>query len=384
MVNKSLIRNIHIITGMLLFGTGSSVTMKVQLDMECTGYGGISHTFDKPFFQSIVMFFSMSLCFFIEKLLHLYDHLTNKEAKYDSLDTGEGKVPQEQGSVFVVLIPATFDLIASTIMTFGLIWTPVSVFQMLRGSMIIFSSILSRIFIGKKVRWGQLLGIVISFIALVMVGASAITSGQTGLVETTGFQTFVGICLILLAQLIQAGQIVAEEFFMKNMTLSPLKVVTFEGVFGLFEIALICCPLAYFVPGSDYSTMPHNSLENTIDSFICLFTSWQMILIMIIFAVSMMGLNAYGMFVTDIFNAVNRTILECIRTACVWVVMLILEVFWPGHGEKLTWWSILELAGFIVLFFATLTYNRVIKIPYLEKLDKLLDEEEKEKLVKDN
>ncbi|KAL7717183.1 EamA domain-containing protein [Entamoeba marina] len=371
------------LTGMLLFGTGSSVTMKVQLDMECTGYGGISHTFDKPFFQSIVMFSSMSLCFFIEKLLQLYDRLTNKEAKYEQL-SDDGKVPKEQGSVFVVMIPATFDLIASTIMTFGLIWTPVSVFQMLRGSMIIFSSILSRIFIGKKVRWGQILGITVSFIALVMVGTSAVTSGQTGLVETTGFQTFMGICLILLAQLIQAGQIVAEEFFMSNLTLPPLKVVTFEGVFGLLEIALICCPLAYFVPGSDYSSMPHNSLENTLDSFICLFTNWQMILIMIIFAVSMLGLNAYGMFVTDIFNAVNRTIFECIRTACVWGVMLILEVFWPGHGEKLTWWSTLELAGFVVLFFATLMYNRVIKIPFLEKRDLLIDEEEKEKLVKDN
>ncbi|KAL7717182.1 EamA domain-containing protein [Entamoeba marina] len=383
MVNKSLIRKIHMLTGMLLFGTGSSVTMKVQLDMECTGYGGISHTFDKPFFQSIVMFSSMSLCFFIEKLLQLYDRLTNKEAKYEQL-SDDGKVPKEQGSVFVVMIPATFDLIASTIMTFGLIWTPVSVFQMLRGSMIIFSSILSRIFIGKKVRWGQILGITVSFIALVMVGTSAVTSGQTGLVETTGFQTFMGICLILLAQLIQAGQIVAEEFFMSNLTLPPLKVVTFEGVFGLLEIALICCPLAYFVPGSDYSSMPHNSLENTLDSFICLFTNWQMILIMIIFAVSMLGLNAYGMFVTDIFNAVNRTIFECIRTACVWGVMLILEVFWPGHGEKLTWWSTLELAGFVVLFFATLMYNRVIKIPFLEKRDLLIDEEEKEKLVKDN
>ena len=36
------------------------------------------------------------------------------------------------------MLPCVFDLVASTMMTFGLIYISVSVFQMLRGSMIIF------------------------------------------------------------------------------------------------------------------------------------------------------------------------------------------------------------------------------------------------------
>ncbi|ELP89403.1 hypothetical protein EIN_389880 [Entamoeba invadens IP1] len=380
-VNKALLQQIHVLCGMLLFGTGSSVTMKLQLEMECTGYDNVSHTFDKPIFQSIIMFLSMSLCFFIEKLIELYQRRTAKGGEYAQMSDSE---QTESPSVFVILIPTTFDLVASTIMTFGLIYTPASVFQMLRGSMIIFSSILSRIFIGKKVRWGQLLGIFISVVALIMVGISAISGGSSGLNETTGLQTFYGICLILIAQFIQAGQIVAEEFFMKNMSLPPLKVVAFEGIFGVIETVCVMCPLGFFLPGSDYSTMTHNSLENTYDSFICMFNSWGIIGIMIIFAIAVLGLNAYGMMVTKYFNAVNRTIFESVRTACVWVVMVIIEFCWKGHGEELTWWSILELAGFIVLFFSSLIYNRIIKIPFIEKYDLIIDEDEKQKQAKNN
>ena len=365
---------------MLLFGTGSSVTMKLQLEMECVGYNGVPHTFDKPIFQSIIMFAAMSLCFFIEKIIAGINRRKSNGGTYEQL--GDSEKP-EQGSVFVILIPTTFDLIASTIMTFGLIYTPASVFQMLRGSMIIFSSILSRIFIGKKVRYAQLIGISISVVALVMVGVAAVSTPASGLNETSNLQTLMGIGLILLAQFIQAGQIVAEEFFMKNLTLPPLKVVAFEGIFGVLETLFIACPMGYFLPGSDYSSMAHNSLENTYDSFICLFNSWPIIVVMIIFAVAVLGLNAYGMMVTHVFNAVNRTLLESARTACVWVVMIIIEFFWKDHGEKLSWWSILELAGFALLILATFIYNRIVKLPFVEKLDLKIDAAEDE-AIKEN
>ena len=58
---KDVFHKIHIISGMLFFGTGSTVTMKLQLDMDCIGYDGITHTFDKPIFQTILMFFVMEV-----------------------------------------------------------------------------------------------------------------------------------------------------------------------------------------------------------------------------------------------------------------------------------------------------------------------------------
>ena len=353
--------------------------------MKCTGYNDVPHTFDKPIFQSIIMFFSMSLVIFVDLIMDFFRRrsASSNYAQLDESQDGEKEkqAPKEkQASVFVILIPCTFDLIASTLMTFGLIWTPASVFQMLRGAMIIFSSILSRIFFGKKVRWGQLIGIIISVVALCLVGVAAVKTPSSGLTQVTGFQTAIGIGLILVAQLIQAGQIVAEEFFMKNLTLPPLKIVAFEGIFGLIMTLLIACPFGYFMPGSDYSPMAHNSLENTYDSFVCMFNSWGIMGIMVIFAVAVLGLNAYGMLVTNVFNAVNRTIFESVRTACVWLVMIIIEFCWEDHGEKLTYWSILELAGFVILFVATLIYNRVFEFPYIKRLDAKTDEEEKEKV----
>ena len=387
MVNTDLLQKAHILTGMLLWGTGSSVTMKLQLDMECIGLDGVPHTFDKPIFQALVMFAGMSLCFFIDKLVSFYKRQTSETKQYQQLEDSDN-IPEEEGNVLYILIPTTFDLIASTVMTFGLIFTPASIFQMLRGAMIIFSTILSRIFIGKKIRYSQLIGVIIACCAVVMVGAAAIGTPQTGLNETSGWQTFMGICLILIAQFIQACQLVAEEFFMKKVNIPPMRIVAFEGIFGFLETVMIAVPFAYFMPGTDYSSMRHNSLENTIDSFMCFASTWQIIVITIVFGISVFGLNVYGMMVTDVFNAVNRTIFESIRTACVWVTMLIIEAFWEGHGEGISWWSLLELIGFIILFFSSLFYNRILKIPFFEKKDKIIDEQEEEKrnekLIKDN
>ena len=378
MVNTDLLQKAHILTGMLLWGTGSSVTMKLQLDMECIGLDGVPHTFDKPIFQALVMFAGMSLCFFIDKLVSFYKRQTSETKQYQQLEDSDN-IPEEEGNVLYILIPTTFDLIASAIMTFGLIYTPASIFQMLRGAMIIFSTILSRIFIGKKIRYSQLTGVIIACCAVVMVGAAAIGTPQTGLNETSGWQTFMGICLILIAQFIQACQLVAEEFFMKKVNIPPMRIVAFEGIFGFLETVMIAVPFAYFMPGTDYSSMKHNSLENTIDSFICVFSNWQMIVIMIVFAVSVFGLNVYGMQVTSHFSSIFRTIMESMRTACVWITMLIIEACWPGHGEGLSWWSILELVGFVTLFTATLIYNRVFQFPCFVEKDLQMDEEEEQR-----
>ena len=55
-------------------------------------------------------------------------------------------------------------------MYIGLTLTSASSFQMLRGSVIIFTGVLSRLILGHKLRWIRWFGILLVFFGLVVVG----------------------------------------------------------------------------------------------------------------------------------------------------------------------------------------------------------------------
>ena len=129
--------------------------------MMCTGWGKVEHTFDKPFFQSIAMFVSMALAlplselgeclsrWYCRKSKGIYDHMADPLIDVNIQTAGK---PKKKTHPIVIAVPAMFDLVASTMMTYGLIYVSVSIFQMLRGSMVIFSTVLTRIFLpGRRV-----------------------------------------------------------------------------------------------------------------------------------------------------------------------------------------------------------------------------------------
>jgi hypothetical protein len=81
------------------------------------------------------------------------------------------------------------------------------------------------------------------------------------------------------------------------------------------------------------------------------------------------------MLVTNITNAVMRTITESLRTACIWVAQLILFYsiqnseyghHHPTLGESWSVWSWLQLMGFGLLITGMLAYNQTIRLPFFE------------------
>ena len=52
----------------------------------------------------------------------------------------------------------------------------------------------------------------------------------------------------------------AEEMYLKNRNIAPLKVVGMEGFFGLIIMIFIILPVLYFIPGKDGGRY-ENSLE---------------------------------------------------------------------------------------------------------------------------
>jgi drug/metabolite transporter (DMT)-like permease len=111
-------------------------------------------------------------------------------------------------------------LTATTLMNVGLIFISASIYQMLRGSVVIFTGILSTLFLKRqhpRYRWFALFAV---FLGVAIVGLAGIfEAGATPEVPVKGSP--VGVALVVLAQVFTAFQFVIEVsktyvFFIKK------------------------------------------------------------------------------------------------------------------------------------------------------------------------
>merc|ERR1712184_153643 len=82
---------------------------------------------------------------------------------------------------FLFLPPALCDVTATSMMYVGLNLTSASQFQMLRGSIMIFVGIFSKIFLKKQMEWFRWVGMAVVFAGILMVGgADFMVQSETG------------------------------------------------------------------------------------------------------------------------------------------------------------------------------------------------------------
>lgn len=86
------------------------------------------------------------------------------------MDNGEQKM-EKKGHInpFLFMIPALFDILASTLMLVALTTVSASVYQMMSGSMVIITSVLSVIFLKRKQYAHHILSLMIICVGLTLV-----------------------------------------------------------------------------------------------------------------------------------------------------------------------------------------------------------------------
>lgn len=88
-------------------------------------------------------------------------------------------------------------------MNVGLIFVPVSVYQMLRGAIVLFVAILSIMFLGRKLTKAQWVALATVMSGVAVVGLSSVGKGKKeSLAEEPEVDPLVGVVLILLAQVL--------------------------------------------------------------------------------------------------------------------------------------------------------------------------------------
>ena len=111
---------------------------------------------------------------------------------------------------FLLIIPSLFDLAATALCMLGLLHVQVSIYQMLRGSAIIFVAILKHFALGDKLRDFMWVGVFWNVVSIILVGATVILS-DSGADGDDGKDPAKGVMLILAGAFVQSLQYAFEE-----------------------------------------------------------------------------------------------------------------------------------------------------------------------------
>lgn len=164
----------------------------------------------------------------------------------------------------------------------GLLWIPISIWQMIRSSIILFTGLIRQFWLKKPLKKSEWWALIVIFFSLLIVGCAYsfywffhyrnIFSGGEK-VESTIAQKILGMSLVFIAQGIQALQTVigmseliewlVEEHLLQGVEAPSLLVVGMEGVWG-FILTCIALVIAYFLPGEEGSGLHEDFIDSLI------------------------------------------------------------------------------------------------------------------------
>ncbi|EDV24200.1 Solute carrier family 35 member F6 [Trichoplax sp. H2] len=339
----------------LMLVTGSINTLSTkwadrQSAKGCNNYP--SHPFDHPFFQACCMFIGELSCLLVFKLTVFVAKRRNK-----AIDIGS-----QTFNPIVFLPAACCDMTATSLMYIGLNMTYASSFQMLRGSVIIFTGLLSVGFLHRVLRPFQWLGMFTIIIGLAVVGLSDILFNKDTTKHSAPYPLS-GDMIIIMAQIIVAIQMCYEERFVLRYNVPPLQAVGWEGFFGFFILGILLIPFYFIHANEMFSHSPQFRLEDALDAFCQMGNSKIIVIAMIGNIISIAFFNFSGISVTKEMNATTRMVLDSLRTMIIWAVGLI--AMW----EKFQY---LQIIGFVMLIIGTCVYNDLLVGPFFRKRGLLL------------
>lgn len=416
---------------MLISGTFATVIMKAEYSIVSRGTepcvdssaDATTYTldcpFDKPWFGVLQMKLAMSLCLvflYLRKVVKHQDYLETPllrlrkggkkymatpevaqmkrrtlgdaaaarmgnsasaretTALLEASEAQKGKVSLK--TMAAISVPSFLDLLQTVFANVGLLWISSSVFQMARGSVIIFSAIFSVRLMNKRLYAYHHISILIVAISVVLVGWAGVGHGdiKTGEMSAAAAAAaaanskneLLGLIFIIGSQVLCALQIVVEEHLMVALNVSPMLLVGLEGLWGLFFYVILVPILSLTPPGTTpFAKIWH---EDFYDSIVKISHSPTLVVLIVLYVIAVGTLNVTANYVTKHLSAVMRSIVETLRTLGVWMLGLFVyyALRWQGvnsPGEQWTVYSWLELLGFVLMVYGTLAYKKIWTIP---------------------
>ncbi|RUO96660.1 hypothetical protein BC936DRAFT_141658 [Jimgerdemannia flammicorona] len=216
-------------------------------------------------------------------------------------------------------IPFPLSLSHHQLMNVGLIYTSASVYQMLRGAVVIFTGTFSWLFLHRQLRVYKWASLFLVVFGVSIVGLSSVLFPQkkpSNLLrgsdnhpeEPFDWESAIGVAMVLGAQIFTATQFVIEEKVMAKYSVPPLRAVGLEGTFGLTSV-LAAMPVLYLLFGKSHP-----------GGYFDLYETWRQVTTYpqvwgtgIAIAFSIAFFNFFGLSVTASVNATARSTIDTCR-----------------------------------------------------------------------
>lgn len=293
--------------------------------------------FDQPVLQTLQMFIGELFCW-LPVFYARFTHTTNPPQLISSTITTKRDIKTFKDS-FVLALPALCDVLATTLMNLGLLYVPVSIYQMTRGSVILIVGLLSVSFLKQRIsrlEWCSLLTV---SVGVGLVGLSGYLNDQHA-VDDPSLNVVFGMFLIFAGISLTASQFVIEEHVMRNYDVGSLRLVGFEGIYG--GAITILGMVAMHLTGK----------FNVVLGISQMFTNTPILITSFGIMVSIATFNFFGVTLTSELNATARSTIDTCRTLLVWVVSL--AIGWESFHS-------LQLFAFSLLVLGTFAFNGVIQ-----------------------
>jgi hypothetical protein len=246
-----------------------------------------------------------------------------------------------------------FDLTATALCAVGLLYLSVSVYQMLRGSGIVFVALLRQYGLKQQLFHFQWVGVWCNVLSILLVGAAALLSSRCDSVSEgksdreTG--ALLGVTLMLAGSFVQALQFVLEEKIMVHdaVKVPPLLLFGMEGVWGFAFSLFVLWPVGYWL-----------RYEDPINSLVMIWNTPSLQCFVALYMLAIFGYNLFAVLVTFSMSSMWHSILDNFRPMTVWLTdLMIFCVTHGSFGESWTRYSWIELTGLSVLLYGTAIYN---------------------------
>ncbi|CAG5123333.1 unnamed protein product [Candidula unifasciata] len=260
-------------------------------------------------------------------------------------------------SKLVYFPPAFFALAHVLLLYFGLKLTYSSSFIMLKGTVVLFTALLSLAFLAQQLRYYVWFGVVVATIGFAVSGISDYIHFPSGY-EKYGIAA--GDLLILMAQIMFATKIIYEQKFIRKHFTHPMVFLGCEGVYGSF-FAIVLLLAFNFADAVQYSSLPNGRLEDVKDFVLQLSNSWHAVLAVIGSLVSYILYTYLGMFLIRDQGALPRIVIETFTWGIYWTICLFL------HWEN---FFIAQVPGLCVIAIGALIYANILPLPFASCLER--------------
>ncbi|KAH3670432.1 hypothetical protein OGAPHI_000947 [Ogataea philodendri] len=301
--------------------------------------------FEEPVLQTLQMFVGEILCWLPVLVMRL--RKGDAPAVEAAPLLGKKRITSFKQTLFLAT-PAVLDFTATTLLNVGLLYTPVSIYQMVRGSIILFVGLFSVLWLKRTITTLEWLSLFVVVFGVFIVGLSGSLSSAEESDSSAAFNgdMLFGLFIIVVGIMFNALQFVVEEKALASLEVSPLEVVGYEGMYGAaVTFATMCAGhLLGHRTRADFWDMGY--------AFQVMFTNGPVLVSSLLIMVCISTFNFSGVSLTHTLSATSRSTIDTSRTLLVWLVSLAL-----GWEQFKT----LQLLGFSLLLYGTLVFNGVIE-----------------------